>query len=189
MSASNAVPAQPVISGKPTGSDVVFLAFLIALLIAVALLGRLTFREGLKTEESKAQAEALIAWMKEVPSRRQAGPDFSPTGCAYKAPDSAEPATWSGCAQALFSDRGPLSAARNAFSGKPLQFVERCSPGDADTVGQLVIEKVVPTAPGSAIPVVVSPLAGDDRIDQRLLVRVQICDKGGYAIRVGETDF
>lgn len=189
MSASNAVPAPPVSSGKPTVTDVIFLVCLAALLVAVALLGRMTFREGLKTEATKAQAESLLAWMKEASPRRQANSDFSPAACAYRAPDSAEPATWSGCAKAVFSDRGPLSAARNTFSSEPLQFVERCSPGDSATVGQIVVEKVVPTAPGSAIPVVVSALAGDDRIDQRLLIRIQVCDKGGYAIRVGETEF
>lgn len=174
---------------KPALGDIAFFVFLAGLLVAVALLGQMNFREGLKTEATKMQAEILIAWMKASAGHRQTNPDFSPRGCAYKVADTLQPSTWGTCTLALFDEQGPLKSARNSFSGEMLQFVERCNPGDASTVGQFAVARVVSTPPGSAVPVVVSPLSSEERIDQRLSVRVTVCDKGGYAIWVGDADF
>lgn len=189
MTASNAAPAPPVSSGRPTAGDITFFVFLSALLVLVALLGRLTFNEGLKTEGTKAQAESLMTWMKDSSAARLSAADFSPAACAAKASNAAKPATWAGCLAAILASGGALGGANNTFSGEPLQVIERCVAGDVATAGQLVVDKVVPTPPGSAVPVVVSPLSGEDRIDQRLQVRLLVCDKGGFAIRVGETEF
>ncbi len=189
MSSTNAVPVAPSSNGKPTRADICFLTFLVILMVAVAGLGRMTFREGLKTETTKAQAESLMDWMKQASALRSTSEDFRPTDCAVRVAGTSSPMSWANCATAIFADGGALARARNAFTEQPLQILERCIPGDSATVGHLVVEKLVPTPPGSAIPVVISPLAGDDRIDQRLQLRIQVCDKGGYAIRVGETDF
>lgn len=189
MPASNAAPAPPMSSGKPTPADIIFLMVLTGLLVVVVFLGRLTFKEGLKTEGTKAQAESLMTWMKDSSAARLSAADFSPSACAAKPANASEPNTWAGCLAAILASGGALGGAHNTFSGEPIQVIERCIAGDLATVGQLVVDKVVPTPPGSAVPVVVSPLAGEDRIDQRLQVRLLVCDKGGYAIRVGETDF
>lgn len=188
MSASNAVSAPPGSSGKPTATDIVFLLSMVALMALVAFVGRLTFQEGLKTESTKTQAEALVAWMKDASGRRS-GAEFQPAACAVKAADSTEAPSWEECGRAILASGGPLANARNAFTGEPVGLVERCNPSDLATAGQIVIEKISPTPPGSAVPTVVTAMAGEDRIGQKLTLRITVCDKGGYTIRVGETDF
>ncbi len=188
MSASSQVSAPSASSGRPTVVDIIFLLSMVVLMVLVAFVGRLTFQEGLKTETTKSQAEALAAWMKEASGRRSDA-EFQPAGCAVKAADSTEAPSWEECARALFASGGPLASARNAFSGEQVGFVERCNPSDLATAGQIVIEKVSATPPGSAVPIVVGPMSEGERIGQKLTIRITVCDKGGYAIRVGETDF
>jgi hypothetical protein len=36
---------------------------------------------------------------------------------------------------------------------------------------------------------VVNPLKEEDAIDSKLQIRVTVCDKGGYPIKVGELEF
>ena len=188
MSASNVAPDRALSSGKPTAVDIVFLLSMVGLMALVAFLGRLTFQEGVKTEITKSQAETLVGWMKEASGRRS-GEDFQPSACAYKTAGSAEVNLWRPCAHALLSDKGPLANATNAFTGEPIAFVERCNPSDLATAGRIVADKISSTPPGSAVPIVVGPMADDERIGQKLMIRIAICDKGGYAIRVGETEF
>ena len=186
MSESNASPTPG--NGKPHVTDLVFLLSMVGLVILVALVGRMNFREGLKTEAAKSQAEVLVAWMKEAVIRR-ASADFQPTACGIRNGAATEPAHWRDCSRALFDEGGPLANARNGFSGELVKFVKRCNPSDRSTAGQIVIEKVTPTPPGSAVPFVVVPLEDDDKLGQKLTLRLAVCDKGGYAIGVGETDF
>ena len=161
---------------------------MVALVGVVAILGRMTFQEGLKTESTKSQAEALAAWMKDASGRRSTS-DFQPLACAYKAADVAEAQPWGECARALFAAGGPFAGARNAFTGAQLTLVERCNPADLATAGQVAVDRITPTPPGSAVPVVVGPIADDERIGQKMTLRITVCDKGGYPIRVGETEF
>lgn len=180
--------ASPPLSGKPTATDLAFIAFLIAVLAIIVLLGRLTYDEGVKTNATKERAEALVRWMAEQSPRRDAD-TFEPTACALPSQAQAPSRQWANCRDALQQQGGPLAAARNAFTGKPVRFVSRCDPADRNTVGEFVIEKLVPTPPGSALPVVVSPLADQDGIEARQNLRISVCDKGGYTIRVAETEF
>ena len=175
-------------SGKPTPTDLVFLAFLVGVLVVIVLLGRLTYDEGVKTNATKEAAEALVRWMSENSSRRDAE-DFMPPACALATAGQMPSRQWGACREALQQQAAPLGQTRNAFTGKTVRFVARCDPDDRSSVGEFVIEKLVPTPPGSALPVVVSPLADQDSIDSRQNVRVSVCDKGGYTIRVAETEF
>jgi len=64
-----------------TFSDVLFLCFMVFVVFAVAYVGRLAYLEGMKTEGSKQNGEAIAAWL------AQASPDrykdnFNPTECA-----------------------------------------------------------------------------------------------------------
>jgi len=52
-----------------------------------------------------------------------------------------------------------------------------------------MLEKIVATPPGSAIPFVNSPLTESDQIDQKMQIRVTVCDKGAYPIRISELEF
>jgi hypothetical protein len=56
-------------------------------------------------------------------------------------------------------------------------------------MGSIVLEKMVATPPGSAVPVINSQLIDTDPIDQKMQLRVSICDKGSYAIKIAEFEF
>ncbi len=189
MSTTVDVSASGHSNGRPTSSDIAFLALLVFVLLGVALMGSFNFREGQKTEATKAQAEALLAWLAQAQPRR-AAPDFELPECARRAgQDGQASGTWAQCARALRAQSGPMAGARNVFSGQPLQFIARCDPSQAATVGQLAIEKISFTPPGSAVPSLAAPIADDEPLDKSMTIKVLACDKGGYPIKVGEVEF
>ena len=51
------------------------------------------------------------------------------------------------------------------------------------------MEKITPTPPGSAIPHIVSALTPEVVIDQKIQVRLSVCDAGAYAVKVAEFEF
>jgi hypothetical protein len=53
----------------------------------------------------------------------------------------------------------------------------------------MVLEKLVPTPAGSAIPMVASQVVEMDAIDTKVAMKLTVCDKGGYAIKVDEFEF
>jgi hypothetical protein len=56
-------------------------------------------------------------------------------------------------------------------------------------MGAVVLEKLIPTPPGSAVPVINSQLIDSDPIDQKLQLRLSVCDKGSYPVKIGEFEF
>ena len=42
---------------------------------------------------------------------------------------------------------------------------------------------------GSAVPMVVNPLKAEDLIGGKLQIRVTVCDKGGFPVKVAELEF
>ncbi len=188
MSDHASVSPAPVASGRPTAGDMVFLGFLVCVLIAVAVMGTFNFREGLKTEAGKAQAEVLAKWLTESKDKRvQAG--FEPAACASTAADPAKPPIWADCSKALFGAGGPMGNLRNAFSGEPMSFPARCDPSSPASPGQMVLERIAATPAGSAVASVTLALAAEDPIDKALTVKITVCDKGGYPIKVAEVEF
>ncbi len=185
QSSDSAPPPSP---GRPTASDMAFLGFLGCVFMAVVALGALNFREGLKTEEGKAKAEALLEWLADSKQRRGQA-DFEPSACASAPTDAGQARTWAECATALFVNGGPLAGARNAFSGESLGFVGRCVPGDPKSPGQFVVEKISATPPGSAVSQIIGPMGADEALDKTQTVKLTVCDKGGYPIKIGEAEF
>lgn len=181
-------PVPPPASGRPTASDLVFLGFLACVLIAVAALGTLSYREGLKTEDGKAHVQALLKWMADFKERRGQA-DFEPAACALLPSGEGKPRLWAPCAAALFASGGPLAGVRNAFSGQALGLVERCIPGDPRSPGQFMVEKISATPPGSAVAQIIGPIGAEEPLDKPLTLKLSVCDKGGYPIKVGEADF
>lgn len=82
-----------------------------------------------------------------------------------------------------------LKALTNPFTKEPISFVAKCDPKERTSVGGIFLEKLVTTPAGSAIPLVASQLVNTDPIDTKLALRLTVCDKGGYAIRVEEFEF
>ena len=195
-----------------TLADIGFLAFTAIILLAVVWLGHLAYMEGMKTEVTKANGEAWAKWFSEAGSKRFM-PGFSPATCAGVA-QQATPAgangksvdngnkaaadasanlapspTWGECLGALTHDGAQFAELRNPFAGKPLAIAAKCDSSDRTLAGALVLEKLTPTPPGSAVPNTASPLAGADVIEQKLQVRITVCDKGAYPIRIAELEF
>ena len=172
-------------SGLPNFFDILFLIFLACMLGIVAWVGFLSHEEGLKNEATKHNGEAWVKWMKDN-SEARTKEDFEIEACSAS---DAERRRWGDCFKELSESTEPLNKLINPFTNKPAQFVAKCDPKDPQTIGGIFIEKLVPTPAGSAIPVVASQLVDIDPIDTKINLKLTVCDKGGYAIKVDEFEF
>jgi hypothetical protein len=104
-------------------------------------------------------------------------------------PPTLVPRTWGPCFKAISTQGGPLAEKYNPFSQKPIAIVAKCDMADRGLAGAMTLEKTLPTPPGSAIPFISSPLTESDSIEQKLQIRITMCDKGAYPIRIAELEF
>lgn len=206
--------SSPPSTGRPTLTDWIFLASMVVMLALVAWVGELSYHEGMKTEVTKRNGETWAQWFTETGAERfkedfgmqscLGGParavtpaapaDNGNTSTSESSPADAPvvPApqrNWGECLKSLTTPPGALAGLRNPFVNEPIGIVAKCEPSDRSTIGGLMLEKLVPTPPGSPIPFVASPLVESDMIDAKVQVRVTVCDKGGYPIRVAEVEF
>ena len=200
MSSAPAQPHPPV-STQPTAMDWLFLLSCVLVLALVAWLGKMTYTEANKTETAKRNGEAVVTWMQEATAGRFEA-DFGVAACAGTAPspDDAAPAadkaatakapnTWGGCLNAILVQT-TMKTLDNPFrEGIALDFAPACNPDDRSLAGNIVIEKITATPPGSAIATIISPITPDVVIDQKIQVRLSVCDKGAYAVKVAEFEF
>ena len=77
----------------------------------------------------------------------------------------------------------------NPFTGKAPNFISACNPADHSLVGSIVVEKTTANPPGSAVPTVTSQLVDTDLIAEKLALKISVCDKGSYAVKVAEFEF
>jgi hypothetical protein len=175
----------PVISGMPNKSDILFLLLLACVMAAVAWVGVLAYKEGYKNEVTKHNGEAWVKWMKDH-SEGRAQPGFSVVNCAAS---ETERKRWGDCFKELTEKVAPLNNLTNPFLNVPVHFVAKCDPKDRGTVGGIFLEKLVATPMGSAVPVVASQLVDIDPIDTKLSLKLTVCDKGGYPVKVDEFEF
>ena len=181
----DAVQTAPVISGMPNKSDILFLILLACVMATVAWVGVLAYKEGYKNEVTKHNGEAWVKWMKDN-SEARAKEGFSVENCAAS---ESERKLWGDCFKELTEKVAPLNNLTNPFLNVPVHFVAKCDPKDRSTVGGIFLEKLVATPVGSAIPVVASQLVDTDPIDTKLTIKLTICDKGGYPVKVDEFEF
>jgi hypothetical protein len=175
--------AKPSSNGRPNVWDRMFLLLLLAVLLLVSWVGVLAYQEGQKTEITKRQGEAWMEWLANASAKRFDA-DFSPATCTGGSPNS-----WAGCVASLQQPGAALSAMINPFSGQPLSMVSRCDVADRSLAGGLLIEKLIPTPPGSPIPLVNANMQEHDSIETKLQIRVTMCDKGSSPIKIGEIEF
>jgi hypothetical protein len=171
---------------KPTFWDWLFLGFLALVLLAVTGVGRMSYVEGQKNEASKKNALDWATWLEQAGTNRFKD-DFELSGCAGG--DAASGQTWADCLPLLIGFTGPLSDMRNPFTQQSLVFAAKCDPNNKSLAGALVIEKLVPTPPGSAIPLYPMPLTDRDATDQKMQLRVTACDQGAYPGKAIEVMF
>ena len=195
MSSAPAQPNSPVPT-QPTSTDWLFLLSCALALALVAWFGKMNYTEANKTETAKRNGEAVVTWMQEATAGRFE-PDFGVAACAGTAPPPAgaapatakAPNTWGGCLEAILKESN-MKALDNPFrEGIALDFAPACNPDDRSLAGNIVIEKITPTPPGSAIATIISPITPDVVIDQKIQVRLSVCDKGAYAVKVAEFEF
>lgn len=208
---------EPPIAGKAqswTGGDIAFLIFIGLVLVAVTWLGVLDRDEALKTEGSKRNGEQWAAWLSQEGPKRFA-PDYAISACAGgvkaaaptaaaataetetpaaegAAPASAAaapaPNTWGACLEYL-TTQTEFKDMINPFTGKAPVFIPACDPADHSLVGSIVIDKVTTNPPGSAVPTTTSQLLLTDPISDKLQLKIAICDKGSYAVKIAELEF
>jgi hypothetical protein len=196
-----------------TGGDYGFIVFILFVLVAVTMLGVLGHREAMKTEGSKRNGEQWVNWLTKASETRFA-PDYAIAACAggakpaaSTAPAAAEeakpaegaaeqaatapapaPGTWGACVAHLMSAT-EFKDMVNPFTGAAPNFIPACNPADHSLVGSILIEKITPNPPGSAVATVTSQFVDADSIAEKLALKVSVCDKGSYAVKVAEIEF
>lgn len=173
----------------PNAYDYVFMGFLIVVVILVTWLGIKNYDEAVKTERAKANGEAWVTWLTETGLER-GNKDFKLNGCksGVKPDEDNKVGTWGSCLEDIMS-LSPLKDLTNPFLKTKPKLIPQCISTDRTVIGDIVIEKMVPTPAGSAIPVVISQLTEADSIQDKVQIRISVCDKGGYPIQVSELEF
>ena len=184
--------------------EVGFLVLLILVLGMVIWLGVMAYRQAIKTEGNKRNGEQWAAWFAQESAKRFE-PGYPLGACAggpiataklpapAKSKAAATPTppttnTWGGCLS-LLTTQTTFKDMRNPFTGKPPIFVSACDPSDYSMIGSIAIDKIKPNPPGSAIAAVTSPLLATDSIGEKIQLKITVCDKGSYAVKVAETEF
>ncbi|WP_310613591.1 hypothetical protein [Limnohabitans sp.] len=175
-----------------TSADKLFLAFLVLVVVAVTWLGVVNYKEALKVEAAKSNGEAWVEWLTEAGTTRFEA-DTKNAACKGGVKPAADakadtPGTWGACLAHILANTD-LKDQVNAFFNKPPHFVAACDPKDRTLMGAILLEDLMPTPPGSATPFVASQLLETDPIDYKMQLRLSVCDKGGYAIKVAEFEF
>jgi hypothetical protein len=178
-----------------TGVDYGFLIFMVFIVVAVTWLGFTNFTEARKTEVAKSNGEAWVEWLTEQGTKRFEA-DYKIEACkggVKPSPDAAKSddpvlGTWGACFNYIMKNT-ELKDQINTFFNKTPQFVEKCDTSNRSLTGAIVLEDLMPTPPGSAIPFVGTQLVATDPIDYKMQLRVSVCDKGGDAIKVAEFEF
>jgi len=175
-----------------TGADKFFILFLVLVIAAVTWLGVVNYQEALKVETAKSNGEAWVAWLTEAGTTRFEA-DTPLTACKGGIKPAADakadtPGTWGVCLAHILANT-ELKDQVNAFFNKPPHFVAACDPKDRTLMGAILLEDLMPTPPGSATPFVATQLLETDSIDYKMQLRLSVCDKGGYAIKVAEFEF
>ena len=204
--------------GASASGEYGFFALMVLVLITVTWVGVLSYEEGMHTEKTKRNGEAWAAWLTDNGAKRFEA-DYALAACAggpaaAVAPEAtastepveqapaaegetpakavpaavAAPKAWGACLEAILKST-ELKDLVNPFTGKPPEFVEKCDPSDHSLHGDITIEKSVANPVGSAVPATISPLVAADAIDTKLQLKLSICDKGAYPVKVSEFEF
>lgn len=187
-------PVHQPLPPETPNSGFLFMAFLFLVVLLVIWLGVFNYKEALKTESSKSNGEALVAWLTETGLKRfdADSPHDACKGGVKPAtnaqPGEPVPGTWGPCFSYLMAKTENKELINPFFNEAP-KLIPQCIPSDRSTMGAFMIENLVATPPGSANPLVISPISDTTPIDTKLQLRMSVCDKGGYAIKISEFDF
>ena len=137
----------------------------------------------------KAAAPAAPAPMASAAEADADAPAADPAAAAPASAAAAPtPNTWGACLEYL-TTQTEFKDMVNPFTGKPPVFITACNPADHSLVGSIVIDKITPNPPGSAVASVTSQLLATDPIADKMQLKIAVCDKGSYAIKIAEFEF
>ena len=150
------------------------------------------FEPGYALAACAGGTKAAAAVTAEAPPNADAAPDTAaaaPTApSTASAPTPPKANTWGECL-AFLSTQTEFKDMRNPFTGKPPVFIPACNPADHSLVGSIVFDKITANPPGSAVASVTSQLLETDSIGEKVQLKIAVCDKGSYAIKVAELEF
>lgn len=175
--------------------DLIFLALLLLALLAVALSGRVAYQQGLRLEIAKANAQAFVHWAEEAVADAEHQAGLHQGQCARKqavegqeAVTPASTVSWTVCRQVLLSEKGPLSELSNPFDKLNPVTGSKCERKQQALRGVVFFEKGTAAPPGMPPAVAWSPLSEDEALVRGLMLRVSVCDGGGYPVRIAEVN-
>ncbi len=178
----------------PTTSDYLFLLLIAFIIFMVTWLGIVNYKEAIKTEDSKANAEAWVAWLTQEGTQRFEA-DYKTEACKGGVKPAADAksdgpvlGTWGAClAHAMANTE--LKKQINPFFNETPQFIAKCDPADRTVMGGFVLEDLMPTPPNSTTPFMASQLIKTNTINYKIQLHLSMCNKSGYAIKVAEFEF
>ena len=135
-------------------------------------------------QAASAPAEAASNPPHDTQASRVASAEGSASAAAAEA--SAPPSTWGKCKQALAAKGGPLAEATNPFNPNEPVFGAKCERDKPMTRGQVVIEKGTPPPPGISGSVSYGAIEDTEPMVKGLMLKIVVCDKGSYPIKVSE---
>ena len=163
-------------------TDLIFVVVAIVVAVLVIRLGYMTWEDGSRTEDTKANGEAVAAWMTEHGLKREANEDTGVPACNRGA------STWAQCREAILATGAPFASLHNAFETKNLVFADACDRTRLDTHGSIIIEKGTPKPPdGSSLAY--GPLADEESLAEPVAIRVSICGRAFAINHIAEFKF
>ncbi len=183
----NAASAPPQAMAFWRAGDWGFLVALALALLVVVWCGRFSFKQGMLLEVTKANGEAVAAWATELADRKSQ--PLTLASCASLAAESPTlqgEADWGPCRQALLAEGGPLAQLSNPFSRQNPVLGQRCDKKNPNVRGVVTLEKGTSSLPGMPAHVTWDLLSDEDVLVRGMLLRVQACDAGGYALKIAE---
>jgi hypothetical protein len=144
---------------------------------------------GLKSASPTATTPAAGSLTASAPAAEGDTPAADPAAVApVSAAAAPTPNTWGTCLEYL-TTQSEFKDMVNPFTGKAPLFIPACNPADHSLAGSIVIDKVTPNPPGSAVPTVTSQLLATDPIADKMQLKIAVCDKGSYAVKIAELEF
>ena len=99
---------------------------------------------------------------------------------------SAPPSTWGKCKQALLAPGGLLAQAKNPFNPEEPVVGVKCERDKPATRGQVVVEKGTSPPAGMSGSVSYGAIEDSEPMVKGLMLKILVCDKGSYPIKVSE---
>ncbi len=163
-------------------TDLIFVVVATVVAVLVIRLGYMTWEDGSRTEDTKANGEAIAAWMTEQGQKREKNEDTGVAAC------NRGDGTWAHCREALLAAGAPFASLHNAFGTKNLVFADACDRNRLDTNGSIIVEKGTPKPPdGSSLAY--GPLADEEPLAEPLALRVSICGRAFAINHIAEFKF